>query len=86
MKTMGNDHMTSSGTELRSNAAGRRFLEDNTDWQQQQLLPEAKPGNAGAGRSAERRRKAGLVGIAQAREALAEAINRAKAQAESMAA
>jgi hypothetical protein len=60
-------------------------------WQQQQLLPEAgpsssHPSSSHADRPSDRLRRAGLVGIAQAREALAEAARRAKERAESRAA
>ncbi len=55
-------------------------------WQQQQLLPEAGPAAYHGDRPSDRLRRAGLVGVAQAREALAEAARRAKAREESRAA
>jgi hypothetical protein len=56
------------------------------DWQQQELLPGSRPATSRSDRPSERLRRAGLTGIAQAREALAEAARRAKARSESRAA
>jgi hypothetical protein len=56
------------------------------DWEQQQLIPGTAAAVSGSDRSSDRRRRAGLVGIAQAREALADAARRAKARSESRAA
>ena len=55
-------------------------------WQQPQLIPAPAPGNDRTGKPNDRLRRAGLVGIAQARQALAEAARRAKARSDSMAA
>jgi hypothetical protein len=55
-------------------------------WQQQQLLPEAGPAPRHGDRPSDRLRRAGLLGIAQAREALAEAARRARSREESRAA
>jgi len=63
-----------------------RGAEESADWQQQQLLPEVAPSSSGSNRPSDRLRRAGLVGIAQAREALAEAARRAQARSESRAA
>ena len=56
------------------------------EWEQQQLLPTNRQGPARSEWPSDRLRKAGLVGIAQAREALAEAARRAQARSESRAA
>ena len=67
-------------------------IEDGASWRQQQLLPtpprpsRTHPASNNGDRPSDRLRQAGLVGIAQAREALAEAGRRAKARAESRAA
>lgn len=67
-------------------------IEDGASWRQQQLLPtpprpsRTHPASNNGDRPSDRLRQAGLVGIAQAREALAEAARRAKARAESRAA
>jgi|ERR1700722_9069391 hypothetical protein len=67
-------------------------IEDGATWRQQQLLPtpprpsRARPATNNGDRPSDRLRQAGLVGIAQAREALADAARRAKARAESRAA
>ncbi len=65
--------------------AGDRTADDNGDFQQQQLLP-ASFALGRSDRPHDRLRRAGLVGIAQAREALAEAARRAQARSESRAA
>lgn len=75
-------------------AADRRNLDASeterlaaaVDWEQQQLLPGASRAVGHSDRPSERLRQAGLVGIAQAREALAEAARRAQARSESRAA
>jgi hypothetical protein len=54
--------------------------------EQQQLLPVNRHTSARSEWPSDRLRKAGLVGIAQAREALAEAARRAQARSESRAA
>jgi hypothetical protein len=56
------------------------------EWEQQQLLPAGRHAPARSEWPSDRLRKAGLVGIAQAREALAEAARRAQARSESRAA
>ncbi len=59
--------------------------DDKADFQQQQLLPAGyAPGRSN--KPNDRLRKAGLIGIAHAREALAEAARRAQARSESRAA
>lgn len=88
MKGMTTVRMTDGDLEQRDLKA------DTTDhggngaagWQQQRLLPEAGPASGYGDRPNDRLRRAGLVGIAQAREALAEAARRAKAREESRAA
>jgi hypothetical protein len=66
--------------------------EDGASWRQQQLLPAPRPtsstraASSNGDRPSDRLRQVGLVGVAQAREALAEAARRAKARAESRAA
>lgn len=60
-------------------------------WQQPQLIPgpaavRPVPSSSGIDRPSDRLRRAGLVGIAQAREALAEAARRAKERSEAKAA
>jgi hypothetical protein len=57
-----------------------RSAPEGTDWQQQQLLPGTAQAPSRSDRPSDRLRKAGLVGIAQAREALAEAARRAQAR------
>lgn len=56
------------------------------EWEQQQLLLASRPAPPRSEWPSDRLRKAGLVGIAQAREALAEAARRAQARSESRAA
>jgi hypothetical protein len=60
--------------------------EDANGWQQPQLIPAPALNGSHRARPSDRLRDAGLVGIAQAREALAEAARRAKARSESRAA
>jgi hypothetical protein len=62
-----------------------RPTDDSTEFQQQQLLP-AGYAFGRSNRPNDRLRKAGLIGIAHAREALAEASRRAQARSESRAA
>ena len=66
-------------------ADDNHMADGNGDFQQQQLLP-ASFALGRSDRPNERLRRAGLVGIAQAREALAEAARRAQARSESRAA
>jgi hypothetical protein len=56
------------------------------EWEQQQLLPAGRHAPTRSEWPSDRLRRAGLVGIAQAREALAEAARRAQARSESRAA
>jgi hypothetical protein len=92
MKGMEKDRMTASDTY----EYGLAGATDHTDeavaaWQQPQLIPGPAASAAAASsgrmdRPSESLRRAGLVGIAQAREALAEAARRAKERAEARAA
>ena len=59
---------------------------DVAGWQQPELLLEQGRVRSRGDRPSESVRQAGLVGIAQAREALAEAVRRAKSRAETKAA
>jgi hypothetical protein len=69
-----------------------RLGDDGAGWWQQQLLPpprpasSTRPASSNNDRPSDRLRQVGLVGVAQARQALAEAARRAKARAESRAA
>jgi hypothetical protein len=69
-----------------------RLSDDGAGWRQQQLLPaprpvsSTRPASSNGDRPSDRLRQVGLVGVAQARQALAEAARRAKARAESKAA
>jgi hypothetical protein len=60
--------------------------EPGARWRQQQLALEQERARDRGDRPTESARQAGLVGIAQAREALAEAVRRAKSRAEAKAA
>ncbi len=68
------------------------FSDGGASWRQQQLLPApgpasgTHPASSNGERPSDRLRQVGLVGVAQARQALAEAARRAKARAESRAA
>jgi hypothetical protein len=88
MEGMKEVRMTASGPYelVGEDATPEVKAEEAADWQQQQLLPEAGLSSAGSSRPSDRLRRAGLVGIAQAREALAEAARRAQARSESRAA
>lgn len=88
MKGVKTDRMERSDQEerdLKAQAVGRADAEA-AGWQQPQLLPETAPAARHVDRPSDRLRRAGLVGVAQAREALAEAARRAKAREESRAA
>jgi hypothetical protein len=77
------------GLDIRSIDVGHATgaeAEAGAGWQQPQLLPAAAPSTGRSAKPNDRLRHAGLVGIAQAREALAEAARRAKARSESRAA
>jgi hypothetical protein len=92
MKAMEKDRMTASDPHERSLAGATDHAADVVaGWQQQQLIPEPAASNpvlhsSHLDRPSDRIRRAGLVGIAQAREALAEAARRAKERAEARAA
>jgi hypothetical protein len=88
MEGMKADRMRGSDQDERDLTAGALYGADDeaASWKQQQLLPEAGAVPRHADRPNDRLRRAGLVGIAQAREALAEAARRAKAREESRAA
>ena len=60
--------------------------ERGAGWRQQQLVLKQERARDRGDRPTESVRQAGLVGIAQAREALAEAVRRAKSRAETKAA
>jgi hypothetical protein len=88
MKGMEKDRMAASDQDERDLKVQAVDHVNNgvAGWQQQQLLPEARPIASPSDRPSDRLRRAGLVGIAHAREALAEAARRAKAREESRAA
>jgi hypothetical protein len=92
MKGMEKDRMTGSDPhDLGLSGARDETAEAVAGWQQQQLIPgpalnSAVPSSNRIDRPSDRLRRAGLVGIAQAREALAEAARRAKERSETRAA
>jgi hypothetical protein len=92
MKAMEKDRMTASDPhEPGLASATDQTAEAVAGWQQQQLIPAPSLSSPGpkarhTDRPSDRLRHAGLVGIAQAREALAEAARRAKERSETRAA
>ncbi len=76
------EELSQEGGAAAPDGAGR----DVAGWQQPELLLEQGRVRSRGDRPSESVRQAGLVGIAQAREALAEAVRRAKSRAETKAA
>lgn len=79
-------HIEPSATQMTSPATrDDSAAQIGTSWQQPELIPEPTPW-AKAAKPSTRLRQVGLVGIAQAREALAEAAHRAQSRGDNKAA